>query len=215
MDLHHLEHFVVLAEEESLTAAAHRLHLAQSSVSTSLASLERAVGARLVDRGPGRSGLELTRAGRIFLTHAYTVLQAVRTAREAVHTEPGDLHGTIRIATTMIPRDADVAAAVRRFLQDHPRVRLDVAHGPAPQVMSLLERGEADLACPRGPTPCQPRSRTPRCCALPWWSSAHHSTRPAAAPTSPRSTCVMSPSSTWPSRGGCVSSSTQRSTALS
>lgn len=145
MDLHHLEHFVVLAEEESLTAAAHRLHLAQSSVSTSLASLERAVGARLVDRGPGRSGLELTRAGRIFLTHAYTVLQAVRTAREAVHTEPGDLHGTIRIATTMIPRDADVAAAVRRFLQDHPRVRLDVAHGPAPQVMSLLERGEADL----------------------------------------------------------------------
>lgn len=145
MDLHHLEHFVVLAEEESLTAAAHRLHLAQSSLSTSLASLERAVGARLVDRGPGRSGLELTRAGRIFLTHAYTVLQAVRTAREAVHTEPGDLHGTIRIATTMIPKDAQTAAAVAGFLHSHPRVKLDAVHGPAPQVLSLLLRGEVDL----------------------------------------------------------------------
>src|SRR6059036_2795535 len=52
----------------SFSRAAEALALTQPAVSQQVAALERGLGARLLDRGPG--GLALTEAGTLLLAHA-------------------------------------------------------------------------------------------------------------------------------------------------
>jgi DNA-binding transcriptional LysR family regulator len=47
MELHHLRYFCAVAEEQSFTLAARRLHVSQSGVSGQVRDLERELGAAL------------------------------------------------------------------------------------------------------------------------------------------------------------------------
>lgn len=84
LEVRQLRAFVALVEQERVTAAARVLGLAQSTVSESLAALERALGAPLILRGRGGQTLALTDAGRTLLPHARIVLSAVDEAQSAI-----------------------------------------------------------------------------------------------------------------------------------
>lgn len=85
LNLHHLRLFRAVATEQSLTAAARRLNLSQSALSTQIRILEQSLGHDLFERR-GR-GLVLTEAGRIALDHADAIFRAAEdlsaTLREA------------------------------------------------------------------------------------------------------------------------------------
>jgi LysR family hca operon transcriptional activator len=82
MELRHLRYFVAVAEAGSLTVAAQReLHTSQPSLSRQIRDLEEEVGAQLLTRRT--RGIELTPAGRAFLSHARSVLSQVEAAGEA------------------------------------------------------------------------------------------------------------------------------------
>ncbi|PJF07997.1 LysR family transcriptional regulator [Pseudorhodobacter sp. MZDSW-24AT] len=83
INLHHLRLFRAVATEESLTAAARRLNLSQSALSTQIRTLEQTLGHDLFERR-GRV-LVLTEAGRIALDHA-----------EAIFRTAEDLSATLR-----------------------------------------------------------------------------------------------------------------------
>lgn len=76
MDAHlrDLRVFVAVAEAESVTRAAERLHLAQPALSKQLRGLEDRLGARLFERLP--RGVALTGAGRVLLGPARAALAA-------------------------------------------------------------------------------------------------------------------------------------------
>lgn len=61
MEIRQLQQFLAVAEEGSVTAAARRLHMAQSPLSRAIRVLERELGTPLLDRSARR--LELTRPG--------------------------------------------------------------------------------------------------------------------------------------------------------
>ncbi len=63
LELRQLRAFVAVVDHGSVTAAAHVLGLAQSTVSEALAALERALGATVTVRRRGASDLLLTAAG--------------------------------------------------------------------------------------------------------------------------------------------------------
>src|SRR4051794_3299613 len=63
--------FREVARLGSFSRAADALALTQPAVSQQVGALERQLGARLLDRGPG--GLTLTAAGRLLLEHADVV----------------------------------------------------------------------------------------------------------------------------------------------
>src|SRR5229473_4718485 len=89
MELRHLQYFVAVAETGSLTTAAeHRLHTSQPSLSRQIRDLETEVGVQLLIRSA--RGVELTAAGRAFLDHARLALSqaeaAIQSARRATAT---------------------------------------------------------------------------------------------------------------------------------
>ncbi len=83
INLHHLRLFRAVATEDSLTAAARRLNLSQSALSTQIRTLEQTLGHDLFERR-GRA-MVLTEAGRIALDHA-----------EAIFRTAEDLSATLR-----------------------------------------------------------------------------------------------------------------------
>ncbi|MBD3780176.1 MAG: LysR family transcriptional regulator [Micrococcales bacterium] len=153
MELRHLAAFVAVAEERSFTAAAARLVLVQSAVSASVASLEREVGARLLDRTPRR--VELTDAGAALLPHARTALDAARDAREAVTAVRGGLRGTVRVGTlTSVPL-LDVPGLLGEFHRRHPDVALRLTAAPSGSrgLVAEVAARRLDLAFVSAPGP--------------------------------------------------------------
>ena len=121
MELRHLEYFVAVAEERSFTRAAARLHVVQSGVSAVIKSLERDLGAALLDRTSKR--VALTDAGEALLPRARAALDAARAARDAVDEVRGGLRGTLRFGTlTSIAADR-LPALLGRFHRTHPGSR--------------------------------------------------------------------------------------------
>jgi len=71
LNYHHLRHFWMIARHRSVTRAAEKLKISQSTLSEQLAELEGWLGEQLFDRR-GRE-LHLTDAGRVALDHAETI----------------------------------------------------------------------------------------------------------------------------------------------
>jgi LysR family transcriptional activator of nhaA len=74
LNYHHLRYFRAIANEGSLTRAAERLAVSQSSLSTQLKSLEESLGQPLFLRQS--KSLVLTEAGRIALDYAESIFQS-------------------------------------------------------------------------------------------------------------------------------------------
>ena len=104
LNYHHLRHFRAIARAGGLTAAAERLNIAPSALSTQLRLLEAALGQTLFERRAKR--LDLTEAGRIALDHAEAIF---RTGDELLDTLKGrgpDARRVLRIgAITTLSRN--------------------------------------------------------------------------------------------------------------
>jgi DNA-binding transcriptional LysR family regulator len=108
MTLEQLRIYVAVAEREHVTQAAQALNLAQSAASGAIAALEARHGTRLFHRVGRR--IELTEAGRAFLTDAKAVLARAEAA-ELTLSEFGALkrgtlavHASQTIASYWLPR---------------------------------------------------------------------------------------------------------------
>ena len=145
MELRHLRYFIAVAEEGSLTLAAHkRLHTAQPSLSRQIRALEKELGAQLITRSV--HGIELTAAGRAFLDHARLAVTQAEAAKEAVRraaqsTKPsfalGFLSGT----------EMDLLPKTKRILQDElPNIEVKLSSDYSPRLAEALTKGKLDAA---------------------------------------------------------------------
>src|SRR2546422_10212270 len=83
-----LRHFLALegvAREGSFGKAAAALGYTQSAVSQQIATLERIVGHRLVERPGGPKPVSLTEAGSLLLTHAGAIAARIAAAQAGLH----------------------------------------------------------------------------------------------------------------------------------
>lgn len=145
-----LEHFVAVVEEGSFTKAAERLLVAQPSLSSSLAALEKELGGRLLERLP--RGVQPTPAGRALLIEARAALAATeragRVARSVLQGEAGELHvqTVLSLAAGVLP------PAIQLWHQRSPTISLHPReHHHATLLEDSLLAGQGDLAV--GPRP--------------------------------------------------------------
>ncbi|MDT4914205.1 MAG: hypothetical protein QOC66_3333 [Pseudonocardiales bacterium] len=146
MELRHLEHFLAVAEEQSFTRAAARIHLVQSALSVSVRNLERELGAPLFNRTT--HSVQLTEAGTALVAEARRTLAAAEGARDAVAAVKGGVRGTVRIGIMQSLALIDLAALLMRYHHENPDVRLvpSAAHGGSAQLASDVSDGTLDLA---------------------------------------------------------------------
>src|SRR5215471_1286177 len=103
MELRHLRYFVAVVEAGSFTTAAeHRLHTSQPSLSRQIRDLEYRVGTELLSRSV--HGAELTAAGKAFLEHARLALMQVAAAGYACANEGTHKTALIRRGLAKRPR---------------------------------------------------------------------------------------------------------------
>ncbi|MBL7258096.1 LysR family transcriptional regulator [Paractinoplanes lichenicola] len=149
MDLRRLRYFVVLDEELNFTRAARRLHLAQPALSQQLRTLERELGARLIERGPG--GCTLTPVGVVALAEARAVLARADSARSRIDAAIREQGGRLHLAYTRSARGGLVDAVVARFRRENPNVEVIAETGWTALNVAGLLSGKFDAAFVRPP----------------------------------------------------------------
>lgn len=145
MELRHLRYFIAVAEEGSLTVAAERrLHTSQPSLSRQIRDLEYEVGEALLTRSVG--GVELTPAGRAFLTHAQLAIgqvdAAVEAARQAARPERMQFALGFLTGHEMVW----LPAAMNVLKNDLCKIDVTVSSQTSPELADGLRRGRIDLA---------------------------------------------------------------------
>ncbi|CAD5374246.1 HTH-type transcriptional regulator BenM [Rubrivivax sp. A210] len=142
MELRHLRYFVAVADEQSFTRAAERLHISQPPLSRQIQDLEEELGTPLFERGS--RPLKLTEPGRFFYSHATRLLeqaaQAARATRRVARMERRLVIGFV--ASTMygaLPR------LVRLFRAALPQVEIALEEMPTLDQIEALKSGRIDV----------------------------------------------------------------------
>ncbi|MGE5289345.1 MAG: LysR substrate-binding domain-containing protein [Micromonosporaceae bacterium] len=151
MTLTQLRTFLAVAETGSVRAAAERLVVTQSAVSSCIAALQKDLGLSLVSKD-GR-GLRLTDAGEIYSGYVRGILGLLDEAHTAAAGETDG--GTLRIAAVTTAGEQLLPGLLASFRREHPRVGAAIEVGNRERVWKLLADHEADLVLggrpPHGP----------------------------------------------------------------
>lgn len=144
MTLSQLRTFVVVADTESVRAAAQRLYVTQSAVSAAVAALQRDLGVELVAR-QGR-GLRITEVGQRFAEYARTILGLVEEAEAMAQGEREPEHGRVRIGAVTTAAEHVLPPFLAAFRRRFPEAEVQVEVGNRERVWSQLIEHYIDLA---------------------------------------------------------------------
>lgn len=133
MELQQLKNFYVIAECESLTKAAQKLHVSQPTLSRSLRALEDELGALLFDR-VGRN-VVLNDAGRIALERINIVLNSAETVKEDVEKYVHDKSLTVDFYCPVPMGDNE--GIIINFKKKYPNIRLRMASRPLERLKTI------------------------------------------------------------------------------
>ncbi|MBO9353509.1 LysR family transcriptional regulator [Bordetella petrii] len=142
MELRHLLSFIVVAEEQSFTRAAHRLHIAQPPLSQRIRELEAELGARLFERSTRK--VALTSAGQVFLDHVRTLPSQIDVAVQACRRAQRGETGKLRLGYTGRASQAQLPPLLSKLRQAYPDIMLDI-QGPLPTGALRLKLLEDEL----------------------------------------------------------------------
>lgn len=132
-----MEAFVHIVEKGSLTAAAEALGTSPPSAVRALAALERALGARLLNRTTRR--IALTDEGRAYYDRARRILADVADAEAAASAKQAVPQGRLAIGAPVMFGRLHAAPLVAEFVDRHPGIKVELLL--MDRVVNLVEEG--------------------------------------------------------------------------
>lgn len=141
--LRQLDYFVTVADAGSITAAAQRLYLSASAVSTTVTELENTLGVRLFTRHA--RGLSLTGEGRTVLGRARALLREAEDLEVNATSLGTDVSGTLTvgcystIAPLLLPR------IIAEFADRYPELTIQFTEGSRSELLEGFAQGRFDL----------------------------------------------------------------------
>ncbi|MCR6479571.1 LysR substrate-binding domain-containing protein [Variovorax sp. ZS18.2.2] len=140
-DLEQLRTLAAVIDAGSLTAAAPRVFLSQSSVSEQMRKLEERAGQSLLTRS--KAGVAPTEAGTRLLAYARRILALSDEAFRDLHGET--LQGELRVAVTDYFRPGDLTQLLGRLGESYPQVRLNVSILKSDALRVAYAHGDFDV----------------------------------------------------------------------
>jgi DNA-binding transcriptional LysR family regulator len=145
-----LRAFAALARERSFSRAAEALYVSQPAVSKHVASLEAAVGTRLVTRGEGAT--RLTPAGQVLADYVLRAEALLANAGRALASGADAEIGTLVIGASGIPGTYLLPPLIARFHAQHPAVTIDFHLGTSGATLDSVRAHRVELAVVGGLT---------------------------------------------------------------
>lgn len=139
-----LKTFLAVARHGNVTRAAQAVHLAQSSVSDQLQSLEAELDARLFTRS--RQGLRLTPAGEALAAHAQDILTRVDEAKAAVAQAARHAAGTVVLGALETIAATRLAPWMAAFGRAQPGIALQLRVMGSAGLLRAVTEGELGAA---------------------------------------------------------------------
>lgn len=143
MELRHLRHFLVVADELHMSRAAQRLGMAQPPLSQSIARLEKELGVRLFDRANRR--LALTRAGAAFLDEARSSVLHADAAFSLARSVEHGAAGEVRIGFVSAALYEHLPRRLARLRQVLPGVQPKLLELSTNEQLEALAEGAIDI----------------------------------------------------------------------
>ena len=142
-DLLTLDLFIAVVEEQSIAAAAERVHLAASAISRRISELEAMLGVDLFTRHS--KGIGLTEAGTTLLQHARTVRGNVSLMEAELLDFARGVRGMVRIAANKSSIMETLPMELAGFLAIYPLIRINLEEGISPAIVQAVTNNTADL----------------------------------------------------------------------
>lgn len=144
MNLKELEYIVALADEKSISKAADRLYMAQSSLSEFLRQYERELGTTLFFRTS--KGIRPTAGGEIFIGHVREILRQYRKAENELW-DVMNLHGgRMLLGISSFRGQYMIPKVLKQFQEKHPMVKVEIVEANSMELENLILDGALDLA---------------------------------------------------------------------
>jgi LysR family hydrogen peroxide-inducible transcriptional activator len=144
MEIRQLEYAVAVAEENSFSRAAERLHLAQPSLSQQIKKLEKELGTTLFDRLA--RGVVTTEAGERFVERARKILADLVDARRDAGEMRDAVRGTLHVGAIPTIAPFLLPGLVRTFAKRWRDVTVHIEENVTDRLLDHVVNGELDLA---------------------------------------------------------------------
>ena len=145
MNLTQLKAFQAVANNGSITKAAHLLHVSQPSVSKHLKNLEEDYGVKLFERNAG--AVELTDAGSSLLRHANAILLHLDEARKELKSPKNPkTSGPLKIAGSYAASALVLPSLLVNFKNKHRDSSIILRTGTTREVKSMLLNSTVEIA---------------------------------------------------------------------
>lgn len=142
MDVRQLRYFACIAELGSLSAASQRLGVAQPSLSHHVKNLEEELGVELVVRSS--RGVSVTENGRILLSHARRILNAVELAVAELRDRADEPRGPVSIGLPSSACNVLSVPLAEKVRHHFPKVTLRIMDAMSGHVQQWLTEGLID-----------------------------------------------------------------------
>jgi len=139
-----LQYFVAVAEQGTVSGAAHILSISQSAVTEAIKELEADLGVTLFDRHS--RGLNITHNGHQFLRHATTILANVSDAKQAFEDTAKAEQGELHLGVTSLVAGYVLSDILARYRRAYPQVTVSAIEDNGDYLEHLLIGGEIDAA---------------------------------------------------------------------
>ena len=154
IEIRHLAALQAVAEEGTFRGAATRLGYTQSAISQQIATLERIVGTKLIERPGGPRAVFLTDIGRLVLRHAEAIIARLKAAESDVAAMIEGGAGSLRVGTFQSAGARLLPDLLRRFREAWPMVAVQLIESASdPELLAYVERGDLDLSFVMPPLP--------------------------------------------------------------
>jgi DNA-binding transcriptional LysR family regulator len=143
MDSDALNTFLIVYRHGGITNAAKALHRSQPAISRRIALLEEELGVPLFERIAGHT--MLSDAGRVMVPYAERAVAAAQDAENAVRALTHSNSGPVALAVVGTLAGGGLAAIMKRFASEHPKVDLTLRTATSAEVSNLIRRGEVTI----------------------------------------------------------------------